>query len=93
MFHNLLKVFHDGIILTVGPEVVYQNRQVEQIFEIRQAEEINELDDNPEDEDPESGHNNVSAQEMRTSKERMALVEAMKHAKHCSGTGSNSNSS
>jgi hypothetical protein len=34
MFHSLIRVFHDGIILTQGEDIVFQNKQVSQIFNI-----------------------------------------------------------
>ena len=42
MFHGLIRVFHDGIILTQGEEIVFQNKQVKNIFNIKRNEEEEE---------------------------------------------------
>jgi len=38
MFHSLIRVFHDGIILTQGEDIVFQNKQVSQIYSLLKAE-------------------------------------------------------
>jgi hypothetical protein len=37
MFHSLIRVFHDGIILTQGEDIVFQNKQVSQIYSLLKA--------------------------------------------------------
>ena len=34
MFHNLIRVYHDGIIITQNDDIVFQNQQISQIFNI-----------------------------------------------------------
>ncbi len=33
MFHNILKVFHDGLLLTDGEEIVYANSAVREVYD------------------------------------------------------------
>jgi hypothetical protein len=33
MFHNILKMFHDGLILTEGEDIVYANSAVREIYD------------------------------------------------------------
>ena len=33
MFHNILKMFHDGLILTEGDDIVYANSAVREIYD------------------------------------------------------------
>jgi hypothetical protein len=35
MFHNLMKVFHDGIIITEMENIVYKNKQIEKTLNIQ----------------------------------------------------------
>jgi len=34
MFHNLLRVFHDGIIICEKEQIIYQNKQIFQVFNL-----------------------------------------------------------
>jgi hypothetical protein len=34
MFHNILKVFQDGLILTEGEEIVYANSAVRKVYDL-----------------------------------------------------------
>jgi len=35
MFHNLIRIFHDGILLTEGENIVFANLSLEKIFELK----------------------------------------------------------
>eukprot|EP00347_Sterkiella_histriomuscorum_P012315 403369061 len=35
LFHNLIRVYHDGIIITQNQEIVYNNKSVNNVFEIQ----------------------------------------------------------
>ena len=34
MFHNILKVFQDGLILTEGEDIVYANSAVREVYDL-----------------------------------------------------------
>lgn len=36
LFHNLIKVYHDGIIITKNDQIVFYNKEVNNIFNIPQ---------------------------------------------------------
>lgn len=47
MFNNLLKVFHDGIIIMEEDKILYNNRKIIKIFNLEsKIEEVNGEDDN-----------------------------------------------
>ena len=36
LFHNLIKVYHDGIVITKNDQIVFYNKEVNNIFNIPQ---------------------------------------------------------
>lgn len=61
MFHSLLKMFHDGIILTRnnegedtkkvngenGEEIIYRNKRLEKIFDVQIQKEVTLVNGSP----------------------------------------------
>jgi|LauGreDrversion4_2_1035121.scaffolds.fasta_scaffold619567_1 hypothetical protein len=41
MFHSLIKMFHDGIILTENDDVLFYNTQIKSIYDINYGSQIN----------------------------------------------------
>eukprot|EP00347_Sterkiella_histriomuscorum_P008673 403344196 len=51
LFHNLIKVYHDGILITQNEEIVYNNKAVENIFNINNKKEHVDLEGQNHDQD------------------------------------------
>jgi hypothetical protein len=45
MFHNILKMFHDGLILTEGEDIVYANSAVREIYDDEEVVEGGDVDE------------------------------------------------
>eukprot|EP00347_Sterkiella_histriomuscorum_P013223 403365539 len=42
LFHNLIKVYHDGILITQNEKIVYNNKAVSNIFEVKNNKILNQ---------------------------------------------------
>ena len=42
LFHNLIKLYHDGIVISTNDNIVLYNKQTAQIFRVNQDQQFND---------------------------------------------------